>query len=91
MERVIRLRKECPELGFGAWRLLDAGDPAVLAHRCDWDGGSVVAVHNLSAEPKVARLGLEAAEPLLSDRDPKDGEGPRLELDGHGYRWFRLP
>jgi trehalose synthase len=94
MERLIRLRKESPELGFGTWRLLDAGDPAVLAHRCDWDGEGVVAVHNFSDEPRVARLhlddGEQEAEPLLSDRDPKDGDTSRVELDGYGYRWFRV-
>ena len=37
MERMIRRRRECPELGWGEVTLLDAGDPAVFAHRADWD------------------------------------------------------
>ncbi|HEY0451835.1 hypothetical protein [Actinophytocola sp.] len=46
MERLIRQRKECPEFGWGELSLLHAKGP-VLAHRCDWDGSTVVAVHNL--------------------------------------------
>ena len=37
MELLIRRRRECPELGFGEMTILDARDPAVLAHRADWD------------------------------------------------------
>ena len=38
IERIIRRRKECPELGWGACSLLDTGEPSVLAHRSDWAG-----------------------------------------------------
>ena len=31
MERLIRRRRECPELGWGRCTVLDAGHPAVLA------------------------------------------------------------
>ena len=42
------------------WRLalLEADHPAVLAHRCEWGGGVVVAVHNLSSEKVSTRLDL---------------------------------
>ena len=40
MERLIRRRRECPELGWGRCTLLDAGHAAVLAHRADWDGST---------------------------------------------------
>jgi maltose alpha-D-glucosyltransferase/alpha-amylase len=56
MERVIRRRRETPELGWGAVTMLDVvGDErAVLAHRCDWESSSVVALHNLSATPSCS-------------------------------------
>ena len=34
--------------GWGTWQVLPNDQPAVLAHRCDWDGSTVVAVHNFS-------------------------------------------
>src|SRR6266567_672537 len=36
MERLIRGRKETPELGWGRCRVLPTSDPAVLALRCEW-------------------------------------------------------
>ena len=48
MERLIRRRRECPELGWGEWSLLAQDDPAVFAHRVDWGDSTVVAVHNLA-------------------------------------------
>ena len=48
MERLIRRRRECPELGCGDWALLEQEDRAVFAHRADWDGSTIVAVHNLA-------------------------------------------
>jgi trehalose synthase len=94
-ERMIRTRKECPELGWGEWRLLDAGEPSVLAHRCDWGGGTLLAVHNLAGRDATARL--EVGEGGRSVRDVVGGgrhslAGRELELglEPYGYRWLRL-
>src|SRR4029453_12169516 len=57
MERAIRARKELPEFGWGEYRVLDTDQPAVLAHRCDWHGGSVVALHNFG--PNRGEVGGE--------------------------------
>ncbi|MDQ2694740.1 MAG: alpha-amylase family protein [Pseudomonadota bacterium] len=97
MERLIRRRKECPEIGLGECRLMDTARPAVFAHRCDWHGSTVIAVHNLSAAPQRVTLALDdAAEieellDLLGHRDCRpqpDGTLP-LELDGYDYCWLR--
>jgi len=100
MERVIRRRRETPEIGWGAWRVLDTGLPAVLAHRCDWEGRSFVAVHNLGADPCVATVDLgpdlpEGASFLdLFDADGEmhEVEGAALEMkfEGYGFRWLRI-
>jgi trehalose synthase len=95
MERMIRTRKECPELGWGDSRLLDAGDDAVLAHLCEWSGRALLAVHNLSGEAIEAELelgdGAEAVEDVLAGESrPLDGGRLRLELEPYAYRWLRL-
>jgi glycosidase len=93
IERLIRRRRECPELGWGAWSLLDQGDPAVFAHRADWDDSTIVAVHNLAARATEAELALDAEGVLVDlfgpDEQPLDG-GLRLPLDPYDHRWFRL-
>lgn len=96
MVRLIRTRKECPELGEGEVSLLDSGDPCVFAHSVRWKGERVVAIHNLSALPRTARLQLGEEEPsrlvdLLGDRpyEPIRGPAPEVRLEGYGYRWLR--
>jgi trehalose synthase len=94
MERLIRRRRECPELGWGRWTLLDAGDPAVFAHSAEWDGSTLVAVHNLADREARARLepgGDGALVDLFEDREHRLEQGAvTLELDSYDGRWFRL-
>jgi trehalose synthase len=98
MERMIRRRKECPELGWGRGRVLDTGDAAVLAHRCDWEQRHLLAVHNLASTPRSVRLRLDDAADLdgmidlVGGRDFQrlDGDTVDVDLDGYGYRWLRL-
>ena len=59
MERAIRLRKECPELGWGQWQILDSNHASVFAHRCEWQGNVVIAIHNLSPDPCDVTLTLK--------------------------------
>src|SRR4051794_40843663 len=42
-ERLIRRRRETPELGFGTMTILETEPPSVIAHRSDWEGETVVA------------------------------------------------
>src|SRR5688500_939720 len=61
LRTLIQTYRECPELGWGDFRVLDQPQDEVLAHRCHWEGSSVVAVHNLSSQPvsTVVRLELD--------------------------------
>jgi trehalose synthase len=97
MERLIRRRKETPELGWGSFRVLPAGDPAVLALRCHWRGSAVLTVHNFADRPAKADLDLDGDQgadlvELLADQAyPRpDAAADGVPLDGYGYRWFRL-
>src|SRR4051794_27885138 len=45
-ERIIRMRKEVPEIGWGDFEVLDVGDPAIFAIRYDWRNNSVLFLHN---------------------------------------------
>jgi maltose alpha-D-glucosyltransferase/alpha-amylase len=92
MERLIRRRRECPELGWGAWTLLDAGRPEVLAHRADWDDGTVVCLHSFADGPLEARLELgEEAVDLFGAGSVRPDDGVlTVALEPYGHRWFRL-
>jgi maltose alpha-D-glucosyltransferase / alpha-amylase len=91
---LIRTRKQCPELGFGEWRLLETDQPAALAHRADWAGGSVAVLHNLAGGDCEVKVDLGAArvEELLADRRerPLPDPGHPIPLEPYGWRWLRL-
>src|ERR1700677_35101 len=50
MERIIRMRKEVPEIGWGDFSFISAGTPQVLAMQYDWRNNGVLCVHNLTGE-----------------------------------------
>ena len=94
--RMIRLRKEVPEIGWGDWRILDTRTPGTLAMRYDWRGNSVVILHNFNSSPCEVRLrvdgpGGDRLVDLLVDQEVVSAEGRhKIALDAYGYRWFRV-
>jgi maltose alpha-D-glucosyltransferase/alpha-amylase len=97
-ERIIRMRKEVPEIGWGDFEVLDTQDPAVLAMRYDWRNNSVVVIHNLDPRAREVRfkVGLEGeggkvlSNLLADDHSWSADDGVHsLVLEGYGYRWFR--
>jgi maltose alpha-D-glucosyltransferase/alpha-amylase len=97
-ERLIRRRRETPELGLGAWQVVPSDPVSVLVHRCDWDGSTVMAMHNFAPEPCRVTVPLdglddaEGADDLLDGAPeiPIDDAALSVTLEGHGYRWYRI-
>lgn len=94
---MIRLRKECPEIGWGEWRILGSGSPHVLAMQYDWRGNSLVILHNFSERAVSARVRPRAANSdrlveLRIEEESRAGKSGTHEivLDPYGYRWFRV-
>jgi trehalose synthase len=90
-ERLIRRRRECPELGFGELTLLDTGAPSVLAHRCDWEGETIVAVHELSGRPVRVALGVDDGVALVDlFGAPEHALPATLDLEPYAAHWYRV-
>jgi maltose alpha-D-glucosyltransferase/alpha-amylase len=98
-ERIIRMRKEVPEIGWGDFQILDLGDNAVLGVRYDWRNNSVLFLHNLAAEPREVTFstGLKSEDGetlinLLSADHSRVGKRRkhRVCLEAYGYRWYRV-
>jgi maltose alpha-D-glucosyltransferase/alpha-amylase len=98
MERLIRRRRETPEIACGAWSLLPVREATVLAMRYDWGPRTVIIVHNLAEAP--CSLSFEVGEAAgwkglidLFGRGAfslkKDGT-VTVELESYGCRWFRV-
>jgi trehalose synthase len=99
LERLIRRRKETPEFGWGSSTLIETTAGQLFAHRCDWQGSRVAAVHNLSGTKARATLDLGiskgervAIDDLLEQREHRPNADGTLdvELDGYGYLWLRV-
>ena len=95
--KMIRLRKECPEIGWGSCNILETGSPHVLAIRYDWRGNSVLVVHNFAQHPHEVQIvpgveGLNRLSNLLVEEElHADGDGRhQVALDALDYRWFRV-
>jgi trehalose synthase len=102
LRTLIQTYRECPELGWGEFRALSQPHPEIFAHRCHWEGSSVVAVHNMSSQPVSTSVDLDpddhaGAEPvrlenLLSHEELEAGADGSVELalEAYGHRWYRL-
>ncbi len=95
-ERVIRMRKECPEISWGQFEVLTTSAAGVLALRYDWRGTSLLTLHNFRGEPVRATFDVTVPRGnLLVDvfnENHSDGRDGRHEIDlePYGYRWFRV-
>jgi maltose alpha-D-glucosyltransferase/alpha-amylase len=96
-ERLARMRKECPEFGWGDCRLLPTGTKQVLATLTTWRRNSVLALHNFSDQATTVSLHIPEAEkcPLtnllaLQDSHPDERGRHELALEPYGYRWYRV-
>ena len=87
---LIRVRKECPQIGAGEWRILSTRKPNVLALAY---GDRVVTVHNLAGTPVEFTLETpgDTLEGLLGLENSRGRRGKhRLRLEPFGYAWFRV-
>jgi maltose alpha-D-glucosyltransferase/alpha-amylase len=96
MERMIRIRKETPEIGWGRWEVLRTNDEAVLGIAYTWKGSAVIAVHNLAGSARRAELELDAFAPgaFVDMLSGEALEAPpavpcHLVLEPYGFRWLR--
>jgi len=96
-ERMIRMRKECPEISWGNFEVLRTDAPEVLVIRYDWRGTSLVTLHNFSGRTQTVKCNpaCERGEVMvdLFGRKPSharpDGTH-RLRLEPYGWRWLRM-
>ena len=97
-ERIIRMRKEVPEIAWGDFEIIPTGTPEVLAIRYDWRNSSVLFAHNLSSVQRevqfdagVGKDGGRLVNLLSEDHSTVDASGKHcVLLEAYGYRWYRV-
>jgi maltose alpha-D-glucosyltransferase/alpha-amylase len=99
MERIIRMRKEVPEVGWGDFEVLNTGDDAVLGLRYDWRNNAALFLHNLAHEPREVAFSIRIIGDsddrlinLLSADHSHAGDNGKhcICIEGYGYRWYRV-
>ena len=96
-ERMLRTRRECPEISWGEFTVLRTNAPEVLAMRYDWRNTSLLTLHNFADRPVRMRLKVQYQHDQLLV-DIFDGRHSRVTNDGshhitigaYGWRWFRV-
>ena len=96
MERKIRMRKECPEISWGDWKILNTDASDVLVMEYTWREHSLIVLHNFADQPRAVRIpvsvaGTQVLVDLLWTNDSRASEHGHheIELEPYGYRWFR--
>ena len=96
-ERMIRLRKECPELGWGTYEVLKTRSPHVLGIRYEWRNNALVTLHNFHEKPVSLAVDLGEKKDqrlvnlIVGEHSQAGPDGVhRIVLEGYGYRWYRV-
>jgi maltose alpha-D-glucosyltransferase/alpha-amylase len=93
MKHLIGLRRQCPEWAAGAWTILDT-EPGVFAHRAEWQGSTLLALHNLADKPSSVHVDLEPDVSPVSvwgNSRCQLGRGSMtVNLEPYGYAWYRI-
>jgi glycosidase len=95
-ERLIRLRKAAPEIGWGEYRVLDGGEDAVLVLEYRWDDRTTITVHNLAAKATTVSIVAGKGASQLRDRfgssapTPVQDGAASVKVAAHGYLWFAV-
>jgi maltose alpha-D-glucosyltransferase/alpha-amylase len=95
--RMIRTRKECPEIGWGTWQIVPTRPASVLAMQYFWRGTSLLCVHNLAARPAEVTLqpegeGRRLLANVMTDEVSEAGRDGvhRIDMEAFDYRWYRV-
>src|SRR5262245_1837632 len=96
-ERMIRDRKECPEISWGSFAVLRTNATEVLAIRYAWRDTSVLTLHNFSGQKQKVVLKVDSPRNDIlveifdgrHSRPHADG-AHHIELDPYGWRWYRV-
>jgi len=96
-ERMIRARRECPEISWGSFSVLRTNAPEVLALCYDWRNTSIITLHNFANRTRKVQLRVERArdEMLVEvfggrhSRVRNDGTHV-INMEPYAWRWFRV-
>jgi maltose alpha-D-glucosyltransferase/alpha-amylase len=96
-ERMLRTRRECPEISWGNYTIVRTSAADVLALRFDWRGSSLVTLHNFSGGTRRVTFNVGCRNDRLlvslfdagSSTAAADG-AHHVTLKPYAWRWLRV-
>lgn len=98
VSELIARYRDSPEIGWGAFEIVEQPHASVLAHSLRGDTGHLVALHNLASEARTVPLAIADADDETRVVDlfagsvlvPDEKGAIEVPLDGYGHRWLRV-
>ena len=97
VRHLIAAYKKSPEIGWGAFDILEQENSCVLAHRLTSANGQLVALHNFADDAHRVSIDVRGGADithvvdLLGNETVTWTDGPlEIDLPGYGYRWLRI-
>lgn len=93
---MIRIRKECLEIGWGDWEIVNTKNPHILAICYSWRNNYLVTIHNFDENPHQIKIKIKVDERwwinlLENEKNERDKVGAHsIHLKAYGYKWFRV-
>jgi maltose alpha-D-glucosyltransferase/alpha-amylase len=96
MTALIRIRKECPEIGCGNWEIMETGFDHILGIRYTWKAKTLLIWHNFEEKsielivPEKQAGTRRLIDVMNNIESVLDEKGRHtITLEAYGYRWFR--
>lgn len=96
-ERLIRCRRQTPEIAFGEWSFLPFPEAGIVGLRYNWGERSVLLIHNLSGKAcktscKVDDARWRGLAPVFGEGKLRLGKTGTLTADmpAYGFGWYRV-
>ena len=94
--RLISIRKQSPQLGYGKWSVLESNSNCVLSFYSEWENELIIVLHNFKNSKCKIKLKkpdkeLENLVEIFSNceyQKIKDLDEV-IDIEGFGYRWFK--
>lgn len=94
---LIRLRKECIEIGWGDWQIIKSKFKQILCMKYTFRGNALLILHNFDQVPhefviSYKKVGNKRLIDLMKNIESiANSKGNHtISLEAYGYRWFRL-
>jgi maltose alpha-D-glucosyltransferase / alpha-amylase len=93
IERLIGIRKQCPEIGTGKLEVMDSGDDRLLLHHFKSPHGDLWFAHNFSKQKlsfdqsKHIETGKKWVQ-VFGSHQPENN-GSKFSIAPHGFHWWR--